>query len=187
MGILSAPDNHLTACRHCRMISSRIGSVCGARRCPGISIGIVSAASVQTVKPVKSSPNYHFAAYPNSSMRKAATWSIGGTCGSPTVCSRIVSATTIKKITEATAPHDHLSTSPDCRVVGTRGRCVDRAVCRPGISARIISSSTAKSEVGIHFTPPDDHFAAGPNGCVMLSTIGRAGGGCPGIVTASAA
>ena len=84
-------------------------------------------------------------------------------------------------VTES-APNDHLTAGPDCRVIGSaRGRVEGADAC-PTVRAGIVSSASAKPCVWETFySTPDDHFAAGPDRRVSFSAGGSIGGtgGCP--------
>src|SRR4051812_45651851 len=90
--------------------------------------------------------------------------------------------TTLFRSVTKSAPHDHLTAGPDCRVKGSaRGR-VGRAGGCPTIRGGIVS--TAGVEIGaVIKSAPHDHLAAGPDCRVNASgrgCVGRAGG-CPTI------
>jgi len=92
---LSTPDDHFATCPNCRMVSSWIRGVRGARYGPAICAGLVSASSVQTIEPLKSTPHDHFAITPNCRIRRAAIRRIGSACGSPAISARIVSRASV--------------------------------------------------------------------------------------------
>src|SRR5439155_7672018 len=57
---VAAPDNHLAAGPHCRVIFSAIGRVGGAGRCPTLAAGVVSPAGVQIAAVAVSAPDDHY-------------------------------------------------------------------------------------------------------------------------------
>src|SRR5207244_2210117 len=92
----------------------------------------------------------------------------------------IVAATNNEGTTSvASAPDDHFTASPGCRVrVSGSGR-VEGAGSHPTVGAGIISPASVQITAVI--SAPDDHFIAGPHRSVNLPASGRVGkaGGCP--------
>ena len=82
------------------------------------------------------------------------------------------------------APDDHFTAGPDCRVSLSGSGRVGRAGGCPTICAGIISPAGIQNLVDTSATPaPDDHFTASPDCRVIRSGSGRVGGagGCPTI------
>ena len=116
--ISSAPDDHFTAGPHCRVIASGSGRVGSAGSCPTIGARIVSSAGVKCchVPPqtIISVP-VHTAVCPVS-----ASGRVGGAGGCPTVGAGIVSAAGVQEaVVISSAPDNHFTASPDCRVRGS--------------------------------------------------------------------
>src|SRR5207244_2525421 len=92
----------------------------------------------------------------------------------------IVAATNNEGTTSvASAPDDHFSASPHCRVrVSASGR-VEGAGSHPTVGAGIISP--AGVQITAVISAPDDHFIASPHRSVNFPGIGRVGGAgdCP--------
>ncbi len=82
--VISAPDDHLTAGPHCRVIVSAIGRIGRAGGCPAISAGIVPPASVQ-IASANATPYNHFTAGPDCHVTAARLGHIGGAGGCPGV------------------------------------------------------------------------------------------------------
>src|SRR5204862_206300 len=81
----------------------------------------------------------------------------------------------------SSAPDDHLTASPNCRVnVSGTGRVGGAGGC-PAISAGIVSPASVQSAAVS--SAPDDHLTASPNCRVLVSRTGRisGGGGCPAV------
>ena len=102
--------------------------------------------------------------------------------GCPTVRARVVPATCVKNAAVSfSAPDNHLTAGPHCRVKfsgigrvgGTRGR--------PSIDAGFVSAAGLQRVWVV--SAPDDHVATGPHCRVIVSGGGHAGGtgGCPAI------
>ena len=71
----------------------------------------------------------------------------------------------------SSAPDDHFTAGPDCRVTPSgRGR-VSRAGGCPTIGGGIVSPASVQT--ARYTSTPDDHFAAGPDCRVMGSGRGR--------------
>jgi hypothetical protein len=103
---------------------------------------------------------------------------IGGGGGCPRIRAGIVSAAGVQITSVAnSAPNDHFTAGPDCRVPVTgRGR-VGGAGCCPRIRAGIVSPARVKDVVTVILRPaPDDHCAACPDCRVKVSGSGRVGG-----------
>ena len=106
---------------------------------------------------------------------------IGGTGRSPTIGAGIVYPAGVQKIrariTEASAPDDHLGTRPYCGMkpsglgrVGRTGGC-------PTVCAEIIPAADIYN-IGVVKPAPDDHLAAGPDCCVIGYSGRISGAGC---------
>ena len=82
----------------------------------------------------------------------------------------------------SSAPDDHFTAGPDCRVTVSRSGRVGGAGGCPTIRAGIVSPAGVEI-VGGHRSAPDDHFTASPHCRVHVSGSGRVGGagGCPTI------
>ena len=80
------------------------------------------------------------------------------------------------------APDDHFTAGPDCRVTVSGSGRVGRAGGCPTIRAGIISPAGVQSS-RLSISTPDDHFTAGPDCRVTVSARGRVSGagGCPTI------
>ena len=80
------------------------------------------------------------------------------------------------------APDDHFTAGPDCRVEPSGIRRVRSASRRPTIEIGIVSA--AGIEIGcVISSTPDDHVASGPDCRVTPSRSGRVGsaGSCPAV------
>src|SRR5204863_5470754 len=88
------------------------------------------------------------------------------------------------------APDDHFTATPHCRVTCSGIGCVGSAGGGPTIRAGIVSAASVQIHAAIISTP-DDHFTASPHCCGNGSGSGRVGeaGSCPtvraGIVSAA--
>src|SRR5436305_1337104 len=81
------------------------------------------------------------------------------------------------------APDDHFSAGPDCRVkLSARGRVGGAGGC-PTVGIRRVSTAGAHI-AAVAISAPDDHLAAGPHCRVSLSARGRVGGtvACPTVL-----
>ena len=98
-------------------MESGSGRVGGASGRPIIRAGIVSAAGVQTVGAIKSTPDDHFIVGPDCRVILSASGCVGGAGDYPTIRTRIVSPTGVEIVGIAiTAPDDHFTAGPYCRV-----------------------------------------------------------------------
>jgi hypothetical protein len=94
--------------------SWRVGGASGR---PIIGARIVSAAGVQTVGAIKSTPDDHFTAGPDCRVILSAGGCVGGAGDYPTIRTRIVSPTGVEIVGIAIAtPDDHFIAGPYCRV-----------------------------------------------------------------------
>src|SRR5439155_13337683 len=85
------------------------------------------------------------------------------------------------------APDDHFTAGPDCRVSGSAiGRVGGVGGC-PTVSAWVISPAGVQILEIVILSAPDDHFTASPDCRVTEPGCGRVGGagGCPSIRSAS--
>src|SRR4029079_16176587 len=165
--IRPAPDDHLSAGPNCRVACSRIGGIRGAGVCPGIGAGIVSPASVSEVKATKiairPAPDDHLSAGPNCRVGCSRIGRIDEVGGGPAISAGIVSSAGIRPvgsdIIKISAPDDHLSAGPNCRVpLSPMGR-IDGAGGCPPVGAGNISPAGIQPVVGaiIKISAPDDH------------------------------
>ena len=119
----STPDDHFTAGPDCRVRRSASGRVGGAGGCPTVRAGIVSPASVQKVWDAYSHPRRSFhcrSRLPCDRLGQRARWSCWWLSNYPCwdCISRQCSILRIRS-----APDDHFTAGPDCRVtVSGRGR-----------------------------------------------------------------
>src|SRR5439155_21675004 len=99
-----------------------------------------------------------------------------GDCNSATSAGIVVPPTRVRRIAIfiLSAPDDHLTASPDCRVTESRGRRVVINRRHPTIRARIISPPSIQIATEI-IAAPDDHFSASPHSREILPTIWRVG------------
>jgi hypothetical protein len=203
--IISAPNNHFNAGPHYRVKLSGSGRAGGAGGGPTICAGIVSATAVQQrANGTTSTPHDHFTIRPDRRVKVPAKRRVGGTGGCPTVGARIIPTASIQEVRgtkvigtvmEKTAPDDHFTVGPHCRVKFSAFGRVSGAGGGPTIRARIISSTGVQKKkaesTSFVSSAPHNHFTAAPDRCVMLSAIRRVGGAgrCPtvstGIVSAS--
>ena len=139
---------------------------------------IVAPASVENAAGALSAPDDHLAAGPNCRVIDlapsgalvvlvAVQVSVLGSYLPPVFkywCCRHTSA-----------PDDHFTAGPNCRViVPCLGRVGGAGSC-PAISAGIVSPASVEKVAGV-VSAPDDHLAAGPNCRVEVSRLGRIGG-----------
>ena len=131
------------------------------------------------------SPDNHFTAGPDCCVHPPLTWCVDGAGGCPTVRARIVSPAGVKRYGrlsawDASAPDNHFTAGPHCRVKGSgRGR-VGRAGGCPTIRAGIVSP--AGVERACRDYPPHTIISAPVQTAVWRAPgSGRVGGagGCP--------
>jgi hypothetical protein len=91
---LAAPNDHLSASPHSRVIDSVFRGISGTGNCPTVRVGIVSAA--RTLESA-TAPNDHLIAGPHSSMVESGTGRVDGVRGCPTVRANVVSATGVRE------------------------------------------------------------------------------------------
>ena len=174
---VSAPDDHLAARPHRRVIDARGGRAGGAHRRPTVGGRIVAPAGVQ-IAAVVSAPDDHLAAGPHRrvtrSARRARRWcSPPSNCWSPDCSARRVQIA-------------------GCRIVRPRrsSRCPSTPPCdqqraagapavldgRPTVRRRDCSARRCSNSAAVVRSAPDDHLAARPHRRVSGARGGRAGG-----------
>src|SRR5439155_1650716 len=132
-------------------------------------------------------PDYHFSARPHCRMGTAASRCVRRTRRCPGIYVRIISSPSIEVVAAIIpAPYNHLAPSPYRGVIGSRARCFGVAPSRPTVCAWIVSPAAVQDEIKVVLPTPDDHLTASPHCRVKGSTNGRAIGGCPTIINASA-
>ena len=132
--ISSTPDDHFTASPHCRVIGSASGCVGRAGGRPTIRAGIVSPAGVQMRRCHHIHPRRSFhcqSTLPCDCLGQWARWSCWWPSSYP--CWDCISRRCSNSAAITSAPDDHFTASPHCRVnVSASGR-VGRAGGRPAI------------------------------------------------------
>ena len=91
-----------------------------------------------------SAPDDHFAAGPHCRVSESGSGRVGRAGGCPTVGAGIVSARRCSKTAEGavtSAPDDHFTAGPDCRVTDSGSGRVGGAGGRPTIGAGIVSAA----------------------------------------------
>jgi hypothetical protein len=98
---------------------------------------------------------------------------------------RAISPTSVQIIEDAgpSTPYDHLTASPDCRMVFSSNGCIGGADGCPAITAGIVSAASVQKAAGAISSAPDDHLTSSPNRRVKRSPDRRIGsaGDCPAI------
>src|SRR5439155_24947011 len=97
----------------------------------------------------------------------------------PIIVACVVSAPAVRSVFAAvavSAPDDHYTTGPHCRVIRSGIGHAGGGGGRPTICCPIVSPAGVKDAADVADSTPDDHFAAGPHCRVRESAIGRAGG-----------
>src|SRR5262249_34829567 len=102
----SAPDDHLTASPHCRVIVSGFGRGGGAGGCPTIYAGIVSSAGVQKAAP-DSAPDDHFPASPVCRSIAPSIWWVAGAGGCPSIVGAPIRPVRYSRKRIVSTPLDH--------------------------------------------------------------------------------
>jgi len=180
--VIAAPDDHLTSGPHCRVICTTSGAGDGGGR-PTVVAGVVSAAGVQKAAVAHSAPDDHLAAGPHRGVSGSGIGCAARAGGRPTVRGRVISPASVQ-IGETpiggSAPDNHFTASPHCRVNFSASGGASSAGRSPTVDARIVSPASIKIGAAV-VSAPDDHFAAGPHCRVIISGIRRAGdtGRCP--------
>src|SRR5947209_6228958 len=143
--IKSAPDDHFhfTASQHCRRTISGSGRGGGAGGCPTFRAGIVSAAGVKnaTVR-ASATPDDHFAATPDCRVSGSPSRCVVVTGGCPILRAGIVSTAGVENAAVRaikSAPDDHFTAAPDCRVTFSASGRVGGAGGCPTVRAGIVS------------------------------------------------
>src|SRR5206468_3671475 len=77
----------------------------------------------------------------------------------------------VKNVAAHSAPDDHFTVDPHCRVLRSSSGCVGGAGGRPTIRARVVSPTGVQAK-----STPDDHFTASPHCRVIVSARGCVGG-----------
>ena len=191
---IPTPDKHFSAVPNCPVNGSGNGRVGRARSCPTVGTGIISTTGVKRRRAIVSvtTPDDHFITRPDCGVILPPTGRISGAGSCPTVRNGIVPSPGVDVVARhniPSAPDDHLSTGPHCRVEdapigrtrGTRGR--------PTIRAGIVLSSGVQGKAHEVNAAPDDHLTASPHCRVAASASGRVGGAgsrpsiCGGIVS----
>ena len=78
-----------------------------------------------------------------------------------------------KKLVLTTAPDNHFSAGPDCRVKSSSRRRVGDGGRRPRIGRRVVFAAGIQIASDVIITAPNDHFTAGPDRSVVCSCVGR--------------
>ena len=94
---------------------------------------------------------------------------------------RIVPPASFHSIAIISAPNDHFTAGPHCRVIKAGIGCVGVGGC-PTVGAWMIFSTGVKLG-GNTLAAPDDHFTACPHSGVTVAGSGRVGdaGACPSV------
>src|SRR4029077_19499871 len=136
------------------------GRVGGAGGCPTIRAGIVSAAGIKKdIVRANSTPDDHFTAAPDRCVTGSPSRRVGGAGGSPTIRAGIVSPAAVENAAVRaikSAPDDHFTASPDCRVIVSASGCVGGAGGYPAVGGWIVSPAGVQNAAVKSAT--DDHF-----------------------------
>jgi hypothetical protein len=112
-------------------------------------------------------------------VRVSARGRIGGASGRPRIRAGIVLPAGVDRVRAIIpAPDNHFAASPNRRVsVSVRGRVVAYVI--PTIGLGVISCTWERklTTVVIGTAAPDDHFNAGPDGCMKVSRKHATAGG----------
>jgi hypothetical protein len=196
--INSTPHNHFTTGPHRRVPPSANGCIINrACRCPTIHGRVIFSAGVQpeSCSVIKAAPHYHFGARPDRSLISPDRRRVRRAGDGPSVSSGAISSAGVQKVAvvvdlvvvgiDLSAPDDHFIARPRRCMKQPGARRINNVGRSPTIRAGIVSSSSVKSGLrrGIRASPPDNHFRACPDSCVMRSWCGRVSGasGYPGI------
>ena len=138
----SAPDDHFTAGPHCRVNVSGSGRVGRAGGCPTIRAGIVSPAGVRKPRSCQLHPKRSFhcrSRLPCDRFGQRARWWCWWLSNYP--CWDCISRRcSYSPDADPSAPNDHFTAGPDCRVTGSGNRGISGGRSRPRIiCARRIS------------------------------------------------
>jgi hypothetical protein len=117
-------------------------------------------------------------------MEGSASGRVGDIRRRPTVGAWIISSASVRiDATGISAPDDHFTADPDCRVIESRSGA-DGVGFRPSVAAGIISAAGFEKSADVG-SAPDDHFAARPH-CRVIGTGSRRVVGAGGSPTVSA-
>ena len=183
------PNDHFAASPHCRVRDPASGRVGGAGRGPTVCNGVVPSAGVQMHAIAISAPDDHLGVDPHRCVQRPASRRVGGAGRCPTVGAGIVSPAGVQavdtEVSVASAPDDHFTASPHCRVIVSSSGCVGGAGRSPAIRAWVVPSAGVRNENTC--SAPDDHFAASPHCGVIGSGQGgaRGAGWSPRVINAS--
>ena len=135
----------------------------------------VSPAGVENAAAAISAPDDHLAAGPDCCLIVSTLGRASSVGSSPSIGAGIVSSSIVEKVVNGlviSAPDNHFTAGPDCRVktraigrVGDAGRC-------PTVSLWIISPAGVKADHVTVNSAPDDHFTASPHGGVIPRPAG---------------
>src|SRR5215211_3868672 len=125
-------------------------------------------------KTASAAPHDHLATSPDRGVRGSC---FGGVCragGCPTVCAGVIPSTRVKRLRETLAtPNNHFASRPDCAVKLSWLWREGRGSC-PTVRVGIVPAARVQflEEVSIE-SSPHNHFAASPNGGVIITGIGH--------------
>jgi len=158
--IATAPNDHFTAGPDGCVIQSLRRRVDGAGSCPTVGDGIISSTGTRNWR----------------GWTRNGSWSWSWRAGwCPVSLASVQKAEAI-----ITAPDDHFTAGPDCRVELACSGGIVGAGGYPIIRARRISPPGVQiGETSIRFSAPDDHFATRPDCGVSYPAswnVGRASG-----------
>src|SRR5205814_8132028 len=117
----------------------------------------------------------HFAAGPECRVKRSGKGRASDVRGRPTVCAGIISTAGVQKVDSigssgTSAPDDHFTAGPHCRVTGSRSGRVARTGDCPTIHTRIVSATGVEiADIKITSTP-NDHITASPDCRLIFST-----------------
>jgi hypothetical protein len=141
---------------------------------PGVQAVVATIIKIPT-------PDDHFAVGPNCCVQVSPGGRVGGAGCCPAIRAGIISPAGVEigaaNATSITAPDDHFSASPECRVkVSLSGRAGGAGGC-PTVGDGIVPAAGVQpGRRGICKTAPDDHFTASPDCREINSCGGRVGG-----------
>src|SRR5439155_146070 len=115
------PDDHVASGPDCCVTRSGIRRVANASGCPRVRAGVVSATGIKKeIDSIpRSAPDDHFAARPDSGVRKPGARHVGSAGGCPTIRAEIVSPAGVQSWTTevGATPDNHFTAGPNCRVI----------------------------------------------------------------------
>src|ERR1041384_5694783 len=126
---------------------------------------------------VPTTPNNHFIASPNGSMKVASGWRTAVGDGDPCVGRRIVPSTGTQTASVVAAPDDHFVARPDRSVIKARARSIGARDFAPRVEERVVARTGIHSAAAVRRTAPKNHFRAGPHGCMPVARRRRVGRG----------